>query len=245
MSAIFAAPLRAGDYVAMTSPYPPYSINKGLSVQGIAVDILAMIMTLSGSPMNAEDVKLMLWKHGLKITAKGPHKIMLNVPKTSELAPMYKWVGPIDVNKYVIIGRRNEQKINTLAELNDNRVSTIRNSLPEKAMLASGVQKDALHPSVTHVIPLKKLQRKMVDYFAHTDSAAAYMMKQMDMRLHDYTVLHTFQEVPIYYAFSKDTKDSFIARLNENLVKMKKPGKDGKSRYDKIVAKYLPHGVLQ
>ncbi len=243
--ALSAAPLRASDFMAMTAPFPPYSINKGLHVQGIAVDTLAMIMTLSGVNMTSDDVKLMLWSHGLKLTAKGPHKIMLNVPKTNKLTPMFKWVGPVTVSKYVVISRKDGKEISDLNQLNSHKVSSIRNSMPERALLASGVPKKALKQSVTHVIPLKQLKMKMVDYFVHTDSSAAYMMKAMGMKLKDYTVQMTFLEVPLYYAFSKDTKDSFIAKLNKNLVQMKKPGKDGKSRFDKIVAKYLPNGVLQ
>ncbi len=240
-----SAPLRASDFTAMTAPFPPYSVNKGLHVHGIAVDTLAVIMSLSGVPMTSDDVKLMLWNHGLKIAAKGPHKIMLNVPKTDQLSPLYKWVGPIDVNKFVVIGRKNGNKIGTISDLNHHKISTIRNSLPERALLDLGVQKSVLKQSVTHVIPLKQLKMKMVDYFVHTDSAAAYMMKKMGMRLNEFAVQYTFMEVPIYFAFSKDTPDKFIAKLNDSLVKLKKPGKDGKSRFDKIVAKYLPHGAMR
>lgn len=236
---------KASDFAAMTAPFPPFSINKGLHVNGIAVDTLAVIMSLSGSPMSTDDVKLMLWNHGLQITAKGPNKIMLNVPKTDQTTDMFKWVGPIDVSRFAVISRKDGKKITSIEELNGRKISTIRNSMAERALLASGVEKKRLKQSVTHVIPLKQLKMKMVDYFVHTDSAATYLMNSMDMKLDKYTVQLIFLEVPIYYAFSKDTRDSFINRLNENLVKLKKPGKDGLSRYDKIVAKYLPQGVLQ
>ena len=241
---LIAAPTQASDYVAMTSPLPPYTINKGLHVKGIAVDTLAIIMTLSGSPMTTDDVKLMLWSHAFKQTTKGPHRIMLNVPKTSQLSPLFKWVGPLHVTKYVIIGRKDGKQITSTADLSGYKVGTIRNSLPEKALIASGVQKKDIASSVTHVIPLKKLDNKMVDYFVHTDTSATYLMKKMGMKMNKYAVLHTYLEVPLYYAFSKDTKDTFINLLNENLVKMKKPGTDGKSRFDKIVSKYLPNGVM-
>lgn len=236
----FAAP----NFIAMTSPLPPYSINKGLHVKGISVDILAVIMTLSGVPMQSDDVKLMLWTHALKITTAGPHKIMLNVPQTATLKPMFKWVGPIDTNKFVVIGRKGGKTINSLADLKGHRVATIRDSLPEKALFESGIKKPTVSSAVTHIIPLKKLDRKMIDFFAYGDVSTTYLMKSMGMKLNKFKVIHTYGEVPLYYAFSKDTPDSFINTLNEKLQKLKKPGKDGKSRYDKIVAKYLPHGVI-
>lgn len=238
-------PATAGEYTAMTAPLPPYSINKGLRVKGIAVDTLAVIMTLSGVPMESRDVKLMLWSHAFKITEAGPHKIMLNVPRTPNIESLFKWVGPIHVSKYVVIGRKNGKNINTLADLNNYKVGTIRDSLPEKALLASGVKKSALASSVTHVIPLKKLDNRMIDYFAHADTSTLYLMKAMGMKASKFEILHTYLEVPLYYAFSKDTDDEFIKKLNINLANLKTPGSDGKSRFDKIAAKYLPNNVLK
>lgn len=235
----------APKYVAMTSPLPPYSINKGLHVKGISVDILALIMTLSGVPMQPDEVKLMLWTHALKLTTAGPHRIMLNVPKTASLSPIFKWVGPIDSNKFVVIGRKGGKTINSLADLKGHKVATIKNSRPEKALFDSGIRKPAVSSAVTHIIPLKKLDRKMIDFFAYGDVSTTYLMKSMGLKMNKFKVLHTYGEVPLYYAFSKDTPDTFIKTLNENLQKLKKPGKDGRSRYDKIVAKYLPQGVIK
>lgn len=242
---LLASPVQANDFAAMTTPFPPYSISKGLHVDGISVDTLAVIMSLSGSPMQTDEIKLMLWEHGLKLAAEGSHKIMLNVPKTEQLEPLYKWVGPIGVSRYVIIGRKGDKRIVSIEDLNKYKVATIRNSMSERALLASGINKNVLKSSVTHVIPLKQLSMKMVDYFVHTEIATAYLMKKMRMQTDDYSVVLTFMEVPLYYAFSKDTKDSFIDKLNKNLTILKKPGKNGRSRFDKIVDKYLPQGTLR
>lgn len=237
-------PCSASEYVAMTSPLPPYSINKGLHVEGIAVDTLAIMMTRTGSPMTPDDVQLMLWDHALKLARTGPKRIMLNMPKTAKTDPLFKWVGPYHVTRYVIVGYVGSPKIRTLDDLKGRKTATIRDSQPEKALLEAGVSKRSLSPSLTHVIPLKKLKRRMIDYFAHTDISATYMLRKMGMSLGDYTVIHTFREVELYYAFSRDTPDSFIAKLNATLTKLKKRSKNGKSQFDMIMGKYLPYGIL-
>lgn len=244
LSLFILIPAQASDYSAMTAPLPPYAINKGLHVHGISVDTLAVIMTLSGSPMETDDVKLMLWTHGLRLTASGPNRVLLNVPRTPKLDPLFKWVGPIDILKYVVIGKKDCKPILSVEDLNSTKVATVRDSLPEKALLALGVNKEAIASSVTHVIPLKKLQNRMVEYFAHGDLSTIYLMNRMGINAQDYHIKHTYLEVPLYYAFSQDTSDDFIDILNENLVKLKKPGSDGKSRFDKIVSKYLPNRVM-
>ena len=53
VAVVLSTPARAADYIAMTSPLPPYSISKGLHVHGISVDVLAMMMTLAGSPVSS------------------------------------------------------------------------------------------------------------------------------------------------------------------------------------------------
>ena len=240
-----AFPARATEFTAMTTPLPPYSINKGLHVHGISVDVLAMLMTLSGSPMTTDDVKLMLWSHAFQLTERGPKRIMLNLPRTPKLEPLFKWVGPIHTANYVVIGRQTAKPVNSLSDLHKRKTATIRDTLPEKTLLEAGVPKSSLKPSLTHVIPLKKLKAKMVDYFVHSDASATYMLDKMSMKHSDYKILHTFLQVPLYYGFSKDTSDAFIERLNQNLVKIKAPGKDGMSRFDHIVKKYLPKGMVQ
>lgn len=227
----------------MTAPMPPFAINKGLYVQGIAVDTLQLLMAQSNSPLGRDDVKLMMWNHGIRQTIAGPNKVLLNVPKTPALSPFFKWVGPVYVNRYVIIGRNDCKVVSSMDELNQYKVSTVRDSLPEKALIDCGIKESTITSSVTHVIPLKNLDSRKVDYFAYADTSARYIMQSMGKDLDDYTFGHTYQEVPLYFAFSRDTSDDFIQTLNENLARMKQPGSDGMSRFDKIVAKYMPLGL--
>jgi len=241
----FSPLVHASDFKAMTSPLPPYSINKGLHVKGIAVDTLAVLMTLSGSPMETRDVKLMLWSHAFKYATVGPQRIMLNVPRTPKFEKLFKWVGPIHISKYVVIGRKDGKQISSISDLNGYKVGAVRGSLAEKALQQTGLQKGTINSSVTHFIPLKKLDNKMLDYFAHADISALYLMKTMGMNMNKYEIEYTYLEVPLYYAFSKDTKDSFIKTLNDNLQKLKTPGSDGMSRFDKITAKYMPLGSVK
>ncbi len=242
---VFSGPALSAEFVFMTGSLPPYSINKGLHLKGISVDTLVIIMSLAGSPMEADDVKLMLWRHAFKKTKAGPKHVMLNVPKTNQHAGLFKWVGPIHTSKYVLIGRKEYRPPVTIpAGLDTLKTATIRGSAPEKALLKTGVAKMAIISSSTHIMSLRQLKNKQVDFFAYGNYCAACLMEKMGMNPHEFKVFYTFEEVPLYYAFSLDTDDQLIMKLNENLRKMKIPGQDGKSRFDKIVAKYLPDGAI-
>jgi polar amino acid transport system substrate-binding protein len=243
---IFSSAAFAAEFIAMTGPLPPYSINKGLHLKGISVDTLVMIMSLSGFPMETDDVKLMLWSHAFKKTQAGPKRIMLNVPKSVRYEKTFKWVGPIHVSKYVLIGRKGKKvSLSSPTSLDAFKIATIRRSAPEKVLLKEGVSKSAIVSSSMHVSALRQLNNKQVDFFAYGNYSAAYLMKGMGMNLQNFKVYYTIKEVPLYYAFSRDTSDELIHRLNENLKTMKIPGPDGRSRFDKIVGKYLPDGAIR
>lgn len=240
----YTVPSYSGDFTAFSGPLPPYSISKGLKLKGISVDTLTVIMGLSGAPIERNKIKLMLWQHAFKMTQKGPRSIMLNVPKTTSNSKLFKWVGPIHTTKYVLIGSKGVSPVAIPAGLNGKKTATVRGSAPEKALISAGVPQNALAQSTSHVVPLRQLASKKVDYFASMEASAAYLMTGLGMKPNQYGIAQTIKEVPMYYAFSKDTEDGLIAKLNENLKKMKEPGPDGKSRYEKIVAKYLPNGGI-
>ncbi|QJB58090.1 transporter substrate-binding domain-containing protein [Pseudodesulfovibrio sp. zrk46] len=245
ISLLFTLPCQAGKYVALTAPMPPFSINKGLRVKGIAVDILSVLMAQSGAPIDTKDVKLMLWRHALQIGAAGPQKIVLNLERTPDNEHNFKWVGPIATREYVVVARKGSPHLNSLNDLGKNKVGTLRDSLPEKELLAQGIPRTAMSSSFSHIVPLKKLKSKMVSYFAHGTASTAYLMKSAGLKWKDYEVVLTFNEVPIYFGFSKDTPDAFINKMNTNLAKLKRPGAGGRSGYEKIVAKYLPPEVVK
>lgn len=171
---------------------------------------------------------------------------MLNSVKTKANSHDFKWVGPVTTSRYVIIGRAEaDHDITVPDDLLSRETATIFNSPAELALMTAGVPSDALKRSSSHVLPLRELEDGKVDYFATRAAAAAYQMKAMSMKPGDYRVINTYKEVPLYFAFSTDTDDALIERLNASLNALRKPGANGKSRYDMTVKKYLPDGTIE
>ncbi len=84
-----------------------------------------------------------------------------------------------------------------------------------------------------------------MDMFAHSELATAYFMKGLGLKPDNYRIVNTYFEEEIYYAFSKDTDNAEIFRLNQALKTIKSPSTNGISRFDEIVAEYLPNGKLE
>lgn len=244
--AIASAPALGGEFKGLSSSMQPYSINKGLRLNGISVDVLTTIMSMASTPMDKKCIKLVHYGHAIQTTRKGPKCVMLNAIKNKANATQFKWVGPMTVSRYVLIGKKEAEKdVAIPADMHDKTIATIFNSPSELALMVAGVSSDHLKRSSSHVPPLRELACGKVDYFATVAAKAAYLMKSMSMDPAQYAIVATYKEVPLYFAFSKDTSDKLIAKLNNALNEIKKNGPDGRSHYDKIVKKYLPSGMLK
>ncbi|XXJ20152.1 substrate-binding periplasmic protein [Desulfovibrio caledoniensis] len=233
-----AAPsARAGDFIAMGAPYPPYCVSSGLTVKGVAVSTLTTIMEMCGTPISDREIKLTPWAYAYENTARKSQRILLNAQRNMRTEHLYKWVGPITTAKIVLIGRkRDELFIPTRDQLKDYRIATVRWSRPEKALLAGGMKEERLLRSPSHVQALRRLDKGQADLFASTELGAASLLAGMGLRPEDFTVYFTFDEEPLYFAFSRDTDDRLIHRLNRALQEIKATGPQGQSRFDKMFA---------
>ncbi|MEZ7198506.1 substrate-binding periplasmic protein [Pseudodesulfovibrio karagichevae] len=233
-----AAPAaRAGNFIAMGAPYPPYCVSNGLTVKGMAVTTLTTIMDMCGTPINDSEIKLMPWAYAYESAARQPQRILLNAQRTPQTEHLYKWVGPMATARIVLIGRKRDKLfIPTRNQLKGYRIATVRWSRPEKALLSGGMREEELLRSPSHVQALRQLDKGEVDLFASTERGAPYHLAGMGLRPEDFTVCFTFDEEPLYFAFSRDTDDSLIHRLNRALQEIKATGPQGRSLFDRMFA---------
>lgn len=237
----------AGDtFLALTGPLPPLSVNKGLRVKGISVGVLIEIMDIAGVRFSPKNIKLVPWSVAYKETLEKPGVILLNAPRTGSDEAEFKWVGPVVTSRFGLIGKKDKPiSLSSTKDATRYKVSSIRNSSLEKVLLSQGIDKESLQQSTTHVQALKQLKSGEVDLFAHSDLGAAYFMRNLGLKPRKYSMLYTYEEVSLYFAFNKSTEDTLIAKLNRALEKLKQPGPAGVSRFDEIVDQYLPNGRVE
>lgn len=232
-----ALPAHADTFKAMAAPYPPYSVSNGLRVEGMSVATLKTIMEMCGKPLHNKAIKLTPWAYAYESTARKPQRIMLNAQRTHKTEQLYKWVGPIATSKIVLIGRKKDKLFIPLkSDLAKYRIATVRWSRPEKALLAGGMEVENLHRNPTHVNALRKLHNGEVDLLAYNERGVPYIMEGMGMDQSEFTTYYTYDEEPLYFAFSKDTDDQLIKRLNNALQTLKATGEGGVSQFDRMIS---------
>lgn len=236
---------RADDFVVVTGLRPPFSFNKGLYMDGIAVDTFENVMKMTGREFDRKNVKLVRWRVALGQTAFKKNRALLVVERTPELEKLFKWVGPIDFPNYALIGKKGQPfEIASIQDVSRYTIGAVRDSDTAKALLTEGVAPASLRLSTSYVQPFLQLKNGEVDLVAFSDMAAAFRMRKMGMDQADYDVYHVFRKPPLYFAFSKDTDDATIKLFNDALAMYKKPMSEWRSVYDKNVGKYLPKGPV-
>ncbi|WP_229593981.1 substrate-binding periplasmic protein [Pseudodesulfovibrio sediminis] len=224
----------------MTAPYPPYTVSNGLKVKGLSVTALVTLMEMCGTPIDQKKIKLTPWAYAYECAAREPGQILLNAQRDSTTERLYKWVGPVLNTQVVLIGRKKDKLfIPTKAHLKNYRIASVRWSRPEKTLLAGGMHPEDLKRSASHVQALRQLDRGEVDLFAYTAKGAPYLMAGLGMQEKDYIIYYTFEDEPLYFAFSKDTDDKLIHRLNMTLKELKATGRDGTSQFEKILGSQI------
>jgi len=225
----------AEEFKAMAAPYPPFTVSKGLEVTGISPEVLKAIMTSCGMPMDDEDFYLTPWAYAYEYAAREPDQVVLNAQRTEANEHLYKWVGPVITCKTVLIGKRwRHFSIENADQLNQYRIATVRWSRPEKALLAEGAALNSLHRCPTHVEALRELQKDEIDLFTTTLRGAPQLMQGLGLKLEDYKVCYTLTEEPLYFAFSKQTDDAVICRLNAALEGIKTEGTGWTHRFSQM-----------
>lgn len=241
-----ATPAAASGYTVMTGPTAPFSITKGLHVNGISVDTIEVMMDMTDTPFSRKDVKLMPWKKAYGRTKALPNHIMLNVPRTPEVENDFKWVGPVYFPKYVLIGKKDREfDISSVADASKYKIGTVRGSEMTKELLKQGIDPSALKEASAQVQPLLQLKSGQVDLLASTDMAATHLMQKMGVNIKDYKVVYAYKKIALYFAFSKKTDNATIKLMNNALASYKTPMSEWSSVFDKNVRKYLPKGVVE
>lgn len=239
LSLFTAIPVQADTFTALAAPYPPYSVSNGLRVEGMSVSALTTLMELCGKPIQPQAIKLAPWAYAYENTASTPQRILLNAQRTPTTERLYKWVGPVLTSKIVLIGKKSDKLFIPLkSDLKKYRIATVRWSRPEKTLLKGGMDVSNLDRSPTHVKALRKLHCGEVDLFATTVRGAPLLMKGLGMDHSNYTVYFTYDEEPLYFAFSRDTDDRFIKQMNKVLKTLKATGEGGMSKFDKMFSTY-------
>jgi polar amino acid transport system substrate-binding protein len=216
----------------MTEDYPPYNYTneKGLPT-GISVDIVKDIIKKTGDKDNITIVPWARSYHDIQIKK---NQVLFVMTRTKQRENLFKWVGPLASNNWVIFANKNfKGTISSLEELKSDKytIGTYKDDACELFLKEKNFKNFSSVPQ--NELNVKKLARNRIDFWITGEYQGILTAKRFN-KLNKIKKVFNVKDTQLYIAFSKDVDDSIINRWQKELDILKANGK-----YQKILDKYL------
>lgn len=212
-SQVCAAPLDLN-----TEDSPPYNMLVDGKIVGIGADKVTMLMKRANQPYS---VQLMPWRRAYEDAQKLPNSCVFSTTRTPEREALFKWVGPIAFNEWVLYGRADSHP--DLATLDDARpylIGAYNGDVREQYLRGRGFRVETV---VADSLNAKKLILGRIDLWVSGRFDGAALIEQSGSSGRIVPLLN-FYRSELYLACNPKVPDSLIDKLNVLLGVMARDG---------------------
>ena len=221
--------------VLQTENFPPYNMAtngknfaREENLAGIAVEIVQETFKAASIPYTM--TLRFPWARVYKMALETPNNGAFVMAKLPEREKLFKWVGPIGPDDWVMLARADSTiSLTSLEQAKAYRVGAYKGDAIDEHL-----RKEGLDPisSLRDQENAHKLQAGRIDLWATGDPAGRYLAKQEGI-----TGLKTvlrFDSAELYLALNVDTPDEVVERLQKALDGLRASG-----RVEKIFQSYV------
>ncbi|KIH86095.1 substrate-binding periplasmic protein [Pseudomonas batumici] len=237
---LLAGAARAADtadtsLVLLTENFPPYNMAKNgknfaqdENIEGIAVDIVRETFKRAGVPYSL--TLRFPWERIYKLALEKPGYGVFVMARLPERETLFKWVGPIGPDDWVMLARADSQLVlEALQQARKYKIGAYKGDAIAETLARQGLAPVLVLRDQDNA---KKLVAGQIDLWATGDPAGRFLARQEGV-----TGLKTvlrFNSTELYLALNKEVPDEVVARLQAALDQLRKEGK-----VDEIMARYL------
>jgi polar amino acid transport system substrate-binding protein len=216
----------------MSEDYPPYNYpNKDGNPEGISIDIVREIIKKTG---DKDNITILPWSRSYKYIQEKKGQVLFVMTKTKERENLFKWVGPIASNNWVLFAKKNSKiKINSLEELKKSNyiIGTYNDDACELFLKKNHFVNIASVADDT--LNVKKLFNNRIDFWIVGEYQGILKAKRLNLHKEIKKVFDV-KQTELYIAFSKDVSDKIISKWQRELDILKE-----NEKYQVILDKYL------
>ena len=218
----------------MTEHWVPYQFEENGTIQGISVDLLVDLLERVGSQQGRNDIKMLPWARGYRYAQQTEHAILFLTSRTSEREHLFKWVGPVIQNRWLLIAKKQRQlKLDTKADLLNFTYATVIDDVGEQYLLNAGIPKANLDRTSGYVNCIRMLNAARVDMVAMSWETFSLFAAQEGIDTSLFESVYPLASSDLYYAFFKGTPEWIIASFQAALEALIAEG-----RLDELKMKY-------
>lgn len=211
--------------VLLTENFPPYNMainGKNFAqednLDGIAVDIVREMFKRAGIQYNL--TLRFPWDRIYKLALEKPDYGVFVTARLPEREKLFKWVGPIGPDDWVLLGRGDSTiTLNNLEDAKQYKVGAYKGDA-----IAEHLQQQGLTPvtALRDQLNATKLVSGQIDLWATGDPAGRYLAKQEGIS--GLKTILRFDTAELYLALNKEVPDEVVQKLQAELDKMRKEG---------------------
>jgi polar amino acid transport system substrate-binding protein len=238
--ALLAANARADDappysVVLLTENFPPYNMAtdgknfaQESNIEGIAVEIVRQTFKRAGIGYNM--TLRFPWDRIYKLAMNNPGYGVFVTARLPEREKLFKWVGPIGPDDWVMLGRSDSTiELKTLDQARQYKIGAYKGDAIAQELARQGLNPVTVLSDKDNA---RKLVNGQIDLWATGDPAGRYLARQEGVSGLK-TVLR-FNQAELFLALNRETPDEVVAKLQKALDEMRAEGV-----VDKIVGNYL------
>lgn len=220
--------------------YPPFTyVNEKSENTGLAANVVSALFKRMNAKKTIDNVDVVTFARGIADIKAEKDNAFFTVVRLPEREALFKWVGPIGINRPVIIAKKDRNiKINSPEDLKKYTIGAKRKASIESLLRELGVGDSSLQLVGAEEESMKKFAIGRTDLIAINDLPGYFLMDKLKMNRSDYEVVYRLKENDLAIAFSNNVSNDFINKMQKQLDEMK-VSKDGQpSEYDIIVNHY-------
>ncbi|WP_447588521.1 substrate-binding periplasmic protein [Aquipseudomonas campi] len=221
--------------VLMTENFPPYNMAtngknyaREENLNGIAVEIVREMFKRAG--VNYSMTLRFPWARIYKLAKENPNYGVFVTARLPERDKLFKWVGPIGPDDWVMLARSDSTiTLNSLEDAKRYRVGAYQGDAIAEHLAKEGLEVQAAFRDQENA---RKLEDGKLDLWATGDPAGRYLAKQEGV-----TGLKTvlrFDNAELFLALNPDVPDEVVHKLQSELDRMRSEG-----FIDEVFKRYL------
>jgi polar amino acid transport system substrate-binding protein len=216
---------RAESLVLLTENLPPFNmaVNGGNfardeGISGISSETLRLVCERAA--IECSQILRFPWERVYNQALKDAGYGLFSVARTAERESLFKWVGPIASEDWVLLARGDSPiQLSHLDQAGQYRLGGYKGDAPTDKVVEAGLQ--VLQSLYDKENP-ERLAKGQIDLWVTSSIAGQYLARQQGYQ--DFRVVLTFGRGDLYLALNKQTADATVDKLRTALEQLRSEG---------------------
>jgi len=216
---------RAESLVLLTENLPPFNmaVNGGNfardeGISGISAETLRLVCQRAA--IECQQILRFPWQRVYDQALKDAGYGLFSVARTAEREALFKWVGPIASEDWVLLARADSPiQLSSLEQARQYRLGGYKGDAPTNKLVESGLD---VRQSLYDKENPERLAKGQIDLWVTSSVAGQYLARQQGYQ--NFRVALTFGRGDLYLALNRQTADVTVDKLRAALEQLRSEG---------------------